>query len=183
MFTGGMWLWTYAFTYHLVPPEGMLLNKVERSAGMCVSPTAVKASSGILLPVPTESNVLCLLKAVFWLIFESILYVPIFSIIYNCILLMGCCLESYFGNVFAKCLFVCLGKTLKSGGLTVRKSQVLAHICWWLPVWISAGHFSSLPLQSRDGFRCLRDDFMKVWKVFPGSTLNCNYLLLFSFSF
>lgn len=75
MFTGGMWLWTYAFAYHLVPPEGMLLNKVVRSAGMYVSVTAVKASSGILPPACTENNVPTLPKAVFWLIFESILHV------------------------------------------------------------------------------------------------------------
>lgn len=153
MFTGGMWLWTYAFTYHLVPPEGMLLNKVVGSTGMCVSLAALKASSGILLPVPAEDNVPRLPKAAFWLIVESILYILIFSIIYNCILLMRCCLESYFGNVFAKWLFVWLGKALESGGLAIRKALGLAHVCWWLPLWISASHFSSL--QSRDGFRCL----------------------------
>lgn len=53
----------------------MLLNKVVRSAGMYVSPTAVKASSGILPPACTENNVPVLPKAVFWLIFESILHV------------------------------------------------------------------------------------------------------------
>lgn len=94
----------------------MLLNQVVRFAGMCVSPTAVKASSGIFLPVLTVNNVPCLPKPVLWLIIESILHVPIFSIIklYLAHGMLQCCLGRYFGNVFIEYLFVCI-KMLESG--------------------------------------------------------------------
>lgn len=140
MFTGGMWLWTYAFTYHLVPPEGMLLNKVVRFAGVCVSPRAVKASSGIFLPVLTVNNVSCLPKPVLWLIIESILHVPIFSIIKLYLVhgMLWCCLEGYFGNVFIKYLFVCI-KILGSGEVNCSSQclSMASRIDFSHTVWVS----------------------------------------------
>lgn len=94
----------------------MLLNKVVRFAGMCLSPTAVKPSSGIFVRVLTENYVPCLPKPGLWLIMESIPHVPIFSVIklYLAHGMLQCCLERYFGNVFIEYLFVCI-KMLESG--------------------------------------------------------------------
>lgn len=107
----------------------MLLSKVVRFAGMCVSPTAVKASTGIFLPVLTVNNMPCLPKPALGLIIESILHVPIFSIIklYLAHGMLQCCLERYFGNVFIKYLFVCI-KMLEFGEANCSSPCLSSHI-------------------------------------------------------